>query len=217
MPRTSDAQTAPPSTLTAMHNVARLVAAAGAVLTGIALSGCTLPIDPVRPDATSPAAAAAASVAATEPAACQDEFSADLRWDPDREVPVTAVVQLTNGGARRCDLTGFPGGVEFLADGHPLTVSYDQGEQADGFDRAGTTVTVDPGASAYVWIWVDRGEPEAGAPPCEFPAATTELALTLPGATVPVTAPAEIEVCTDERMLRYGPVDSEPRVAALGF
>ena len=129
---------------------------------------------------------------------------------------MTGIVELTNEGAGPCDLTGFPGGVDFLADGQPLTISYDV-EQVDGFDRAGTTVTVDPGASAYVWIWVDRAEPVVGAPPCEFPVTATELALTLPGSNVSVAAPVEIEVCIDERMLLYGPVDSEPRVAALGF
>ena len=50
-----------------------------------------------------------------------------------------------------------------------------------------------------------------------LPATATELTLTLPGATAPLTAPAAIEVCTDEQMLKYGPVDSEQRVAALGF
>ena len=206
-----------------MPNVARVIAVAGAMLLGLALTGCTGHIDPVIPDAARPTTPAAAPTptseaeAAAEPTACQDQFSAELLWNPESEVPVTATIQLTNEGAAPCDLTGFPGGVEFLADGHPLTVSYDQAEQADGFDRASTTVTVDPGASAYVWIWVRRAEPVVGAPACEFPAPATELRLTLPGATTAVTAPAEIEVCTDEQLLKYGPVDSEQRVAALGF
>jgi len=203
-----------------MPNVARVTAAgAGLMLIGLALTGCTLPIDPVVPDAAGPTRGAPTptSEAAPTPAACQDEFSAELLWNPESEVPVTATIRLTNEGAAPCDLTGFPGGVEFLADGHPLTISYDQAEQADGFDRAGTTVTVDPGASAYVWIWVRRGEPVVGAPTCEFPATATELSLTLPGATAPVIAPAELEVCTDEQVLKYGPVDAEQRVAALGY
>ena len=201
-----------------MHNVARLVAAAGTILVGLALSGCALFIQPVETDAASPATTPTPppSETAAAPASCQDEFTAALLWDPEREVPVTGIVQLTNEGAGPCDLTGFPGGVDFLADGEPLTISYDV-EQVDGFDRARTTVTVGPGASAYVWIWVDRAEPVVGDPLCEFPATATELALTLPGSNVVVAAPVEIEVCTDERMLLYGPVDSEPRVAALGF
>ena len=201
-----------------MPIVARVTAAAGAMLIGLALTGCTLPIDPVIPDAASPTASAPTptSEAPPSPTACEDEFSAELLWNPESEVPVTATIQLTNEGAAPCDLTGFPGGVEFLADGHPVTVSYDD-ERVDGFGRAGTTVTVDPGASAYVWIWVRRAEPVVGRPTCELPATATELTLTLPGATAPLTTPAEIEVCTDEQMLKYGPVDSEQRVAALGF
>ncbi len=188
------------------------------MLIGLALTGCTLPNDPVIPDAASPTTSASTptSEAPAGPTACQDEFSAELLWNPESEVPVTATIQLTNEGAAPCDLTGFPGGVEFLSDGQPVTVSYDE-ERVDGFDRAGTTVTVDPGASAYVWIWVRRAEPVVGRPTCELPATATELTLTLPGATVPLTAPAAIEVCTDEQLLKYGPVDSEQRVAALGF
>ena len=202
-----------------MLNNARRTAAAGAMLVGLALTGCTSAIDPVRTDAASPSPTTAAPPSgATEPAACQDAFSAQLQWYPrGDDPPVTATVQLTNEGDAPCDLTGFPSGVDFLADGHPISVSYEQAEQVDAVERAGTTVTVEPGASAHVWMWVDRGEPEANAPVCEFPAPATDLTLTLPGATVPITTPAPIEVCTDGLMLRYGPVDSEPRVAALGF
>jgi hypothetical protein len=218
-----------------MPNVARVIAVAGAMLIGLALTGCTLAIDPVLPDAASPTTTTPtptptttptptptptqAPEAAPEPTACQDEFGADLLWNPESEAPVTAIIRLTNEGAGSCELTGFPAGVDFLADGQPLTISYDgdRVEQADGFNRAGTTVTVDPDASAYVWIWVRRAEPVAGRPACEFPATATELTLMLPGATAPLTAPAAIEVCTDGEMLKYGPVDSEQRVAALGF
>lgn len=201
-----------------MHNVARLAAVIGTALVGLVLTGCTIGIDPVPTDAASPTAATTAPpppTAASGP--CQDAFSSELRWDPERDVPVTATVRLTNEGDAPCDLTGFPGGVDFLADGHPLTVSYELGEQADDFGRAGTTVTVEPGASAYVWLWVDRAEPQAGSPVCEFPATATDLTVTLPDATAPLTMPAPIQACTDELMLRYGPVDSEPRAAALGF
>ena len=201
-----------------MLTVARLAAAAGAMLVGLALTGCTFPIEPVLTDAASPPASTPSPpVEATEPAACQDGFSAQLQWYPREDVPVMATVDLTNEGDAPCDLTGFPSGVEFIADGHPLSISYEQAEQVDGFDRAGTTVTVEAGASAYVWIWVDRAEPEAGGPVCEFPASATDLTITLPGGTAPITTPAPIEICTDELMLRYGPVDSERRVAALGY
>ena len=154
-----------------MPIVARVTAVAGAMLIALALTGCTFPIDPVMPDAAGPTTSAPTptSEAAPQPAACQDEFSAELLWNPESEVPVTATIRLTNEGAEPCDLTGFPGGVEFLADGQPLTISYDQTEQADGFDRAGTTVTVHPGGSAYVWIWVRRGEPVVGAPDVRIP------------------------------------------------
>ena len=200
-----------------MPNVARVTAVAGAMLIGLALTGCTLPDDPVVPDAASPTTSASMPTSeAPAPTACQDEFSAELLWNAESEVPVTATVQLTNEGARPCDLMGFPAGVDFLADGQPVTVSYDE-ERVDGFGRAGTTVTVEPGASAYVWIWVRRAEPVVGRPTCELPATATGLTLTLPGATVPLTATAAIEVCTDEQVLKYGPVDSEQRVAALGF
>ena len=201
-----------------MLTVARLAAAAGGMLVGLALTGCTFPIEPVPTDAASPPASTPPTPSeAAEPAACQDAFSAQLRWHPREDVPVTATIDLTNDGDVPCDLTGFASDVEFLADGHPLSIAYEQVEQSDGFDRAGTTVTVAPGASAYVWMWVDRAEAEAGAPVCEFPASATDLTITPPGASAPIVIPAPIEVCTDELMFRYGPVDSEQRVAALGF
>ena len=104
----------PASTLAAMPNVARVIAVAGAMLLGLALTGCTGHIDPVIPDAARPTTPAAAPTptseaeAAAEPTACQDQFSAELLWNPESEVPVTATIQLTNEGAAPCDLTGFP-------------------------------------------------------------------------------------------------------------
>src|SRR4029453_5667540 len=95
-------ETRPPSpragTLAAMPNVARVTAVAGAMLIGLALTGCTVPIDPVLPDAAGPATSAAPTTSAPTPTAeapaestpCQDRFSAELLGNPDSGVPVTA-------------------------------------------------------------------------------------------------------------------------------
>ncbi|WP_438854212.1 hypothetical protein [Agromyces sp. M3QZ16-3] len=73
-----------------------------------------------------------------------------------------------------------------------------------------------PGGRAYVWARISRTDARTSDDPCRLPVSATGVTMVLPGASAPVVAPADVEVCVDDDAddLQVGPVDSEPRPAS---
>lgn len=167
----------------------------------------------------SPAPTATAAPMPSEDVPCQDRFIAEIEWGTDPAAPSTAYLALTNTGDAACSLFGFPSESAFLSASGPVeTVGYDLegAPTVDAFGRAGDVVTVDPGERAFVWARIAQTADRAGDDPCELPVAAIGVTLVLPGASEPVIAPADVEVCvdTDADDLQVGPIDSEPRPAS---
>ncbi|WP_165391139.1 DUF4232 domain-containing protein [Agromyces ramosus] len=168
----------------------------------------------------SPAPTATAAPMPSEAVPCQDRFIAEIDWGTDPAAPNTAYIALTNTGDAACSLSGFPSDSAFLSASGPVeTVGYDLegAPTADAYGRAGDVVTVDPGERAFIWARIAQTADRAGDDPCELPVAAIGVTLVLPGASEPVVAPADVEVCvdTDADDLQVGPVDSEPRPASV--
>lgn len=182
------------------------------------LAGCTaMNTQASQSAAPSPTAATIPTPSADVP--CQDQFTAEIIRGTDPAAPNTAYIALTNAGEAACSLSGFPSESAFLGASGPIeTVGYglEGAPTADAYGRAGDLVTVDPGGRAFIWariaLTADRADP------CELPAATTGVTLTLPDATAPVVAPLDAEVCLDIDAddLQVGPIDSQPRPASAG-
>jgi hypothetical protein len=183
------------------------------------LVACTVSSPQATQPAPSPSATAAATPSGDVP--CQDHFTAEIEWGAGTAAPNTAYIAVTNTGDAACSLSGFPSETAFLSTSGPIeTVGYglEGAPTADAYSRAGEVVTVDPGERAFIWARIARTAHRAIEDPCELPVATTGVTLMLPGASAPVVAPADAEVCldTDADDLPVGPVDSEPRPASAG-
>ena len=190
-----------------------------AVSAAATLVACTGPETQASQSAPAPTAAAAPTT--SEDVRCQDQFTAEIQWRPDPAAPNTAYIDVTNTGDAACSLSGFPSESAFLSASGPVeTVGYglEGAPTADAYGRAGEVVTVDPGEHAFIWARIARTADRAGDDPCELPVTVTGVTLTLPGASAPVVAPADAEVCLDADAddLQVGPVDSEPRPASAG-
>ncbi|WP_344377594.1 DUF4232 domain-containing protein [Agromyces tropicus] len=196
-------------------------AALGGIVTvwaGATLSACTFGIAPSEPSAPSTASSADAP-SPTVDGPCPDHFTARVEWGADPAAPTTAYLALTNVGESACTLTGFPTDTALLGASGPIeTVGYglDGSPTADARGRAGVAVTVEPGEAAYVWARISRTAARPSDDPCRLPVAATGVALVLPGASAPIVAPVDAEVCVDDDAddLQVGPVDSERRPAS---
>lgn len=142
---------------------------------------------------------------------CQDLFDGAVVQDGPLASPAEMYVQLTNTGTEPCAISGFASEVSLVRDAHPLTISYNGPEHVDAAARATSIVEVAPGASAYFWLEITHfGDPT----PCAESIQSTDLRLTLPGASAPIFAPALVDLCVDQApSYRYGPIDTEPRPA----
>jgi len=174
------------------------------------------PSHPASSARADPTAATPSTPTPAGAADCQDGFAAAIEPGDDPSTPTDAYVVLTNTGDAACDLSGFPTETAFLGASGPIeTVGYglEGAPTADAFDRAGETVTVEPGGRAYVWARIVRTTDRDG--PCQLPVTAVGVTLTLPGATAPITAPLDAEICldTDADDLQVGPIDSQPRPA----
>lgn len=191
-----------------------------AVSVGATLAACT-PSNPPPPQAAPSPTHTATTPTPTDDAPCQDRFTAQIEWGDDPTAPNSAYIALTNTGDEPCSLSGFPDETAFLSESGPIeTVGYglDGSPTADEYGRAGEVVTVAPGERAYIWARISQTVNRASDDPCQFPAAATGVTLVLPGASAPIVAPADIEVCMDADVddLQVGPIDSEPRPASAG-
>lgn len=186
----------------------------------LALAGCTFSSTPVAEPTAPPTATGTTTPVPVAAGPCQDAFSPAIEWDSDPEVPQVAYIVVTNNGAAACSLTGFPSAIRYVdEDGSSLTVGYESMGSTDDFDRSATPVVVDPGAQAYIWTWILQNADRDGSNTCQFPGTAAGLGLTLPGATRPIVAPADLEICLDDAAddVKYGPVDSERRMASKGY
>ena len=198
-----------------------------AVGAAVTLVGCTGPDARVSPSASTPApTVTAAPTAAADPTPadgdrCEDRFTAEIQRGGDPAAPNTAYIVVTNTGDTACSLSGFPSESAFLSSSGPVTTvgyEFEGAPTADAYERAGEVVTVQPGARAYIWARFARTADRAADDPCELPVAVIGVTLKLPGASAPVVAAAQAEVCVDADVddLQVGPVDSEPRPASDG-
>lgn len=191
-----------------------------ALSVGATLVACT-PANEPPPQPAPSTMLAAPTPTPSDDAPCQDRFTAEIEWGTDPATPNTAYIALTNTGDAACSLTGFPSESAFLSESGPIeTVGYglDGSATADEYGRAGEVVTVAPGERAYIWARISQTADRASAAPCQFPVTATGVTLVLPGASAPIVAPADFEVCMDADAddLQVGPVDSEPRPASAG-
>lgn len=177
----------------------------GIAVLPLALAGCAAELDA----APSPSPETTVSVVGGP---CQDLFDAAVVQDASLESATEMYVKLTNTGTELCALSGFASEVALVRDAHPLTISYSGPEHVDAAGRATSIVDVAPGASAYFWLEITHlSEPTTA---CTDSIQSTDLRLTLPGAAVPVFAPALVDLCVDtDPKYRYGPIDTEPRPA----
>ena len=190
------------------------------VSVGATVAACTPSNDP-PPKAAPSTTLAAPTPTPSDGARCEDRFTAQIDWGTDPAAPSTAYIALTNTGDAPCSLSGFPSEPAFLSEAGPIeTVGYglDGSPTADEYGRASEVVTVAPGERAYIWARISQTADRASDAPCQFPVAATGVTLVLPGASTPIVAPADIEVCMDADAddLQVGPVDSEPRPASAG-
>ncbi|GAA1055231.1 hypothetical protein GCM10017608_31300 [Agromyces luteolus] len=202
-----------------MRRAASTIAAAVAVAwAGVTLTAC-MPWTEPAPSPTPSIASPDLTPTPVAGVACQDRFTAKVEWGTDPATPKSAYLALTNVGDAACSLTGFPTETALLGASGPIeTVGYglDGAPTADAEGRAGEVVTVEPGERAYVWARISRTDARASDDPCRLPVAATGVTLVLPGASEPIVAAADVEVCVDEDAddLQVGPVDSEPRPAS---
>lgn len=204
-----------------MRNAAsRFIVGLVALSVGATLVACT-PSNEPSPQPAPSTTLAAPTPTPSDGARCQDRFTAAIEWGTDPATPNTAYIALTNTSDAACSLTGFPSETAFLSASGPIeTVGYglDGSATADEYGRAGEVVTVAPGERAYIWARISQTADRASDAPCQFPVAATGVTLLLPGASAPIVAPADIEVCMDADAddLQVGPVDSESRPASAG-
>lgn len=179
----------------------------------MSLAGCT-PSE-VAPPTSSPELLG--TPAPTENGPCQNTFSAHIELGTDPSAPKTAYLVLTNDGDAPCSLSGFPGEAAYVGESGPIeTLGYEGSPTVDEYGRAGEVVAVDPGERAYVWLRISRTSTRGVEDPCEFPSVTKGVTVVLPGASAPVVAATDTEVCldTDADDLQVGPVDTQPRPAS---
>lgn len=204
-----------------MRNAAsRFIVGLVALSVGATLVACT-PSNEPSPQPAPSTTLAAPTPTPSDDAPCQDRFTAEIEWGTDPATPNTAYIVLTNTGDAACSLTGFPSESAFLSESGPIeTVGYglDGSATADEYGRAGEVVTVAPGERAYIWARISQTADRASDAPCRFPVTATGVTLVLPGASAPIVAPADFEVCMDADAddLQVGPVDSDPRPASAG-
>jgi Protein of unknown function (DUF4232) len=197
-----------------MRGTAGLVLASG-VVAGMVLSGCASgaagpvaaggSVPPSSPSASpsgAPSASASASVDAG-PRPCVGLAVVQLAGDDGAAGTIVVRVQVTNGGAGACTISGYPDFTLTVGAGPVRSVTLVHGQLGGPFAAPATTLTLTPGGHAGFFVAYSN-RTASGDGSCDT---ADRLHLAQPGS-APAVGPVQIPLCQDTlRVSAYVPSD----------